>query len=56
MGRLLCLLHLHAWGPVKQDEAGPYRTCTRCGSVRGSGKLGPDGYDRIPPPMPDAGQ
>jgi hypothetical protein len=55
MGRVLCLLHLHSWGPPKQDEAGPFQLCTRCGSVRGSSKRGPDGYDPMPPPMPDAG-
>jgi hypothetical protein len=55
MGRVLCLLHLHAWGPPKVDEAGPFQTCARCGNVRGSSKVGPDGYDSQPPPMPDAG-
>lgn len=56
MGRLLCVLHLHSWGPRQMDEAGPYQSCTRCGKIRGSSKLGPDGYDAMPPPMPDAGQ
>jgi hypothetical protein len=56
MGRVLCVLHLHLWGPQQVDEAGPFQTCTRCRKVRGSRKLGPDGYDRMPPPMPDGGQ
>jgi hypothetical protein len=56
MGRVLCLLHRHSWGPQQVDEAGPFQTCTRCRKVRGSRKLGPDGYDRMPPPMPDGGQ
>ena len=55
MGRLFCLLHLHSWGPPKQDEAGPFQTCHRCGKVRGSSKLGPDGYDAMPPEVPGAG-
>ena len=56
MGRLLCLLQRHAWGPPKQDETGPFQVCTRCGKVRGSSKVGPDGYDRMPPPLPGGGQ
>jgi hypothetical protein len=55
MGRLLCLLHRHAWGAFKSDEAGPYRTCTRCHKFWNSRRLGPDGYDRMPPPNPTAG-
>ena len=52
MGRLLCLLHRHAWGAVKSDEAGPYQTCIRCNKVRNSHRLGPDGYDAMPPQVP----
>jgi hypothetical protein len=55
MGRLLCLLHLHSWGPQQVDEAGPFRTCGRCGKVRGSHKLGPEGYDAMPPDVPGSG-
>jgi hypothetical protein len=56
MGRLLCLLQRHSWGPQQTDEAGPFQVCKRCRKVRGSHKLGPEGYDPMPPPMPDAGQ
>ena len=52
MGRLLCFVHRHDWGVAKSDEAGPYRTCTRCDKVQGSGRLGPSGYDRMPPNSP----
>jgi hypothetical protein len=52
MGRLLCLLRRHAWGPVKTDEAGPYQTCTRCQKVRNSRRIGPGGYDAMPPQVP----
>ncbi len=55
MGRVLCLLHLHLWGAQQVDEAGPFQICSRCGKVRGSSKLGPDGYDPMPPTLPDAG-
>jgi hypothetical protein len=55
VGRVLCLLRRHAWGPVKSDEAGPYRTCTRCHKVSGSHPLGPDGYDGMPPTTPSVG-
>jgi hypothetical protein len=55
MGRLLCLLRRHAWGPLKSDEAGPYRTCTRCDKVEGSSPLGPGGYDAMPPQPPSPG-
>jgi hypothetical protein len=52
----MCLLHLHSWGPHQVDEAVSFQTCTRCRKVRGSSKLGPEGYDPMPPPIPDAGQ
>jgi hypothetical protein len=52
VGRLLCLLRRHSWGPFTSDEAGPYRTCTRCGKFWNSHRLGPDGYDRMPPTPP----
>jgi hypothetical protein len=53
--RILCLLQLHAWGPQKMDEAGRFQTCSRCGKYRGSSKLGPDGYDAMPPEVPGSG-
>jgi hypothetical protein len=56
MKELLCVLHLHSWGPRQTDEAGPFQSCTRCGKIRGSSKLGSEGYDAMPPPMPDAGE
>jgi hypothetical protein len=55
MGRILCLLGRHSWGPSKTDEAGPYRTCTRCGKFEKSSRIGPDGYDGMPPTTPYMG-
>lgn len=55
MGRLLCLVRRHDWGPVKSDEAGPYRLCTRCHKVKGSHRLGSSGYDSMPPNHPTPG-
>ena len=55
MGRVLCFLRRHAWGPPKSDEAGPYRTCTRCHRVENSRRLGPGGYDGMPPTTHDTG-
>jgi hypothetical protein len=55
MGRLLCFVHRHSWGAFKTDEAGPYRTCTRCGKFWNSHKLGPGGYDGMPPNTPGGG-
>lgn len=55
IGRVLCLLHRHSWGPFQTDEEGPYRTCVRCGTFWNSHRLGPDGYDSMPPQLPDAG-
>ncbi len=55
MGRILCFLHRHAWGEVRHDEAGPFQTCVRCRKVRGSGRLGPGGYDAMPPQVPGGG-
>jgi hypothetical protein len=54
MARLLCLLNRHAWTDVKTDEAGPYQTCTRCHKVRNSHRLGPGGYEAMPPQVPPA--
>ena len=55
MGRILCLVHRHAWGEMKTDEAGPYQTCVRCHKVKGSGRIGPNGYDSMPPQVPSGG-
>lgn len=49
MGRVLCMLRRHQWGPVQLDARRPYRICERCGKFEGSGKNGPDGYDGVPP-------
>ena len=45
VGRLLCLLQIHAWGPVEGDASGGFHVCTRCdrrkflsgGQPRGTG-------------------
>lgn len=49
MGRILCLLRRHKWGPLQTDERRQYRVCDRCGKFEGSSKMGPDGYDEMPP-------
>jgi hypothetical protein len=56
MGRILCVLRRHQWSAVKTDEAGPYQTCDRCQKVKGSGPLGPGGYDSMPPQVVAGGQ
>jgi hypothetical protein len=56
MGRLLCLLRRHSWGSIRSDEAGPFHTCTRCQKVKGSERLGPNGYDSMPPNYPGGGR
>lgn len=49
MGRVLCILRRHKWGQVQIDERGRFRVCDRCGKFEGSAKMGPDGYDEMPP-------
>ena len=49
MGRILCFFRKHTWGPLQLDERRPYRVCDRCGRFQGSSKMGPDGYDEMPP-------
>ena len=55
MGQILCFLRRHSWGEMKVDEAGPYQTCVRCRKVKGSSRVGPSGYDSMPPQTPAAG-
>lgn len=51
MGRVLCILRRHRRGPAQFDERGRFRICDRCGKFEGSNRMGPDGYDEMPPPV-----
>jgi hypothetical protein len=47
MGKVLCMIRLHRYGPMTGDSAGRYRTCERCGKVRESHSQGPDGWEQV---------